>query len=77
MRFVECLKSRCTPRELGELWNVGYKLPEEGYHPDGVEQRGIDPCHVALQMFADAFELRPSESGEDGGFPDPGETAGI
>ena len=65
MCFIECLKPCRAPHELGELWNVEYELMEEGY-PDGVEQRGIDPGHDVVQVFADPLELKTSESGEDG-----------
>jgi hypothetical protein len=65
MCFIECLKPCRAPHELGELWNVEYELMEEGY-PDGVKQRGIDPGHEVLQVFADPLELKTSESGEDG-----------
>ena len=38
---------------------------KEGYR-DGVKQRCIDPGHQVFKVFADSFELKTSESWEDG-----------
>jgi hypothetical protein len=64
MCVIECLKSCRAPHELSELWNVEYELTEKGY-PYKVKQRGIDPGHEVLQVFADPFEHQTSESGKN------------
>jgi len=50
---------------MGELWSVEYELMEEVYLK-GVEERGIDPRHEILQIFADTNKYEMSESREDG-----------
>jgi hypothetical protein len=37
----------------------------EECYPDGIKQRGIDPGHEVLQVFAGPMESDKSESGED------------
>jgi hypothetical protein len=65
MYFIDFLNPCRAHHELGELWNVKYDVIEKGYL-DGVKQRGIDPDHELLQVFADPFKLKTSESREDG-----------
>ena len=65
MSVFVCLKLWCATDEMGKLWSVEYELMEEVYL-QGVEERGIDPRHEILQIFADAKKYEMSESREDG-----------
>jgi hypothetical protein len=46
------------------MWGVGVYLMEEIYEQI-VESRGIDPGYEVVQVFADPFEPKTSEIGED------------
>jgi hypothetical protein len=65
MCFVEWLEPCRAPHELGQVWNVEYEFMNKGY-PYAAKQRGINPGHEVLQVFADSNEHKTSESGEDG-----------
>ena len=64
MRFIECLKLWRATQEPAELWMVEFKSPD-GVYIDRVEQRGIDPGHEVLQVFANPVNLKIDERGED------------
>ena len=62
--FVGCLECWCTFDELGELWVVEIDLIEEKYRK--VFKFGdVDASHEVLQIFANPFESKIHESGED------------
>ena len=48
-----------------ELWNIEHKVHEEMYF-EPVEFGGIDSGNEVFQVFADPFENKSGECGEDG-----------
>jgi hypothetical protein len=50
--------------ELDKMWGVGMYLLQESYGYV-VQSRGIDPRYEVLQVFANPFETKSSEMGED------------
>jgi hypothetical protein len=64
MCLIVCLEVWCATDKLREVWSVEYQLMEEGYIQIA-EHRGINECHEILQIFADPFEPKICESGQE------------
>ena len=66
MCLIICTECWCATDELVEFWSVEINIFVE-HGQKLVKSRGIDLGHKALQVFADSFKPKGSESGDEPG----------